>query len=807
MTFPLRRTLLVVLLALCAFWSVASNLVMAQPANISAQAEIDYALWERTATRADEAITASRASVPALEALRAELVNWRTRFQSRQDANANAIFTVRRQIDALGPAPTAESGDEAPAVADQRQQLGARLAELQEPARKAELAYSRADGLIQGIDRIIRERQARDILEFGPSPLNPAHWAPGLDALVSATTHVRNEWRQSWSNPTQKVLTGRDMPKVVLLTLLGLLLLLRGRHWSRRLAYPMMSGESGNAGRWIIGFGLSMGSLVLPVLGVYALVQAMYVSGLVGLRSDRVLQALIPAAIGFFLARWVLTRFLSAEETRSLPVRLEPAQRLSARRYGVALAMSVALVSFLQSTAGIMGWSEAQSVVILYPVLVIASLLLLRLCALMRIHARADAAEEGEDTFLSRAIHLYSSLMTALAVAAPLLGAVGYYKLAHALMYPSLASLGLVMVLVVLQRLIIEIYVLITGNRAGSGESLTPVIAGFGMVVLTLPLFALIWGARVADLTELWTKASEGIVLGGMRISPTVFFTFAIVFAIGFLMTRLIQGALKNTILPRTRIDKGGRNAAVSGAGYLGIFLSAIIAVTSAGIDLSSLAIVAGALSLGIGFGLQNIVSNFVSGIILLIERPISEGDWIEVGGIHGYVRDISVRSTRIETFDRSDVIVPNADFVSGRVTNYTRGNTVGRLIVPVGVAYGSDTKKVDQILRDIAESQPMVLASPPPNVVFRGFGASSLDFEIRAILRDVNWVMSVHSDINHEIARRFAEENIEVPFPQQDIWLRNPQDLTSGPRPSPSQSRTTAEDEIITAPPPQEKA
>ena len=735
-----------------------------------------YPFWEEIATNAEAKIDSpDYATTDDLEVLRSRIAAFRAEFTNARAANADRIATLQAQIAALGPEP--EAGGESATITAERITLNAQMEALRAPVIRAEVAFSRAEGLIGEIDGIVRERQARRLLQLGPSPLDPRNWPVAVTdtrrILSDLGTQVADLSDQQRKNRFQD-----QLPLVVLLLALSLTLIVRGRRWAGHAIEYMRNFGGRGAGVW--GFLLSLLRIVLPLLGVFILAYALRLTGLLGEKIENLLSQL-PAWGALLLGfRWLAERLFARDDDEAL-ILLPGDKRRAARYYMLVLSVLFVLRGLIGVTFDLENAAAETIAVLAFPIVVMIGVMLFLLGMMLRTFGASDEAhteEQVQKVGMTRVIRVFANAMIAVSVIAPSMAGVGYSEAGNALLYPTVFSLLVLGFVVALQRFVADVYGLLSGQGAEARDSLAAILVGFVLVLASLPLLALIWGARVADLTELWTQFLLGFDIGGTRISPSNFLTFVIIFVVGYTITRLLQSTLRQNVLPKTRIDIGGQNALVSGIGYVGIFFAALIAVTVAGLDLSAFAIVAGALSVGIGFGLQTIVSNFVSGIILLVERPISEGDWIEVGGQMGYVKHISVRSTRIETFDKTDVIVPNSDLISGTVTNYTRGNTIGRLIVQVGVAYGTDTKRVDAILREIAEAQPMVLRNPPANVVFMGFGADSLDFEIRAILRDVNWMLSVKNDINHEIAARFVEEGIEIPFAQRDIWLRNPEVL-----------------------------
>ncbi len=280
-------------------------------------------------------------------------------------------------------------------------------------------------------------------------------------------------------------------------------------------------------------------------------------------------------------------------------------------------------------------------------------------------------------------------------------------------------------------------------------------------------VFPTIHDAAVSLGTLEWT-------IGGFTLTPGYVLTVFLVIYGSFVVSRMLQALLLQDVLPRYSAQIGVQLAITRLVHYAVLVIGFLVLLKVMGLELSRLALLGGALGVGIGFGLQTIVNNFVSGLILLFERPLKVGDMIQVGEDMGEVRKLGLRATVVRTFDNADIVIPNADLISGQVTNWTLANRKIRVRVPVGVAYGSDIATVMKILEQCAEDNPMVLSQPRPRALFLAFGASSLDFELRVWVADFANRRSVLSELNQEIEAEFSNAGIEIPFPQTDIHLRS---------------------------------
>jgi small-conductance mechanosensitive channel len=241
------------------------------------------------------------------------------------------------------------------------------------------------------------------------------------------------------------------------------------------------------------------------------------------------------------------------------------------------------------------------------------------------------------------------------------------------------------------------------------------------------------------------------------------------------LLNWLLRRFVVQRLLKRTRFDPSLQYAINKIAGYVFVIVGFFIALQVNNVNLSSLAVIAGAVGVGIGFGLQNIINNFVSGLIILAERPITIGDRVEVGNVVGQVTRINLRSTVVVTNDNISIIVPNSDFISTAVTNWSHGDPRVRMRLPVGVAYGTDTEKLKRLLLEVAKEHPKVLTDPPPTVFFLGFGDSSLDFELGVWTAEMTYKpRGFRSDLFFAIEKKLRENEIEIPFPQRDLHLRS---------------------------------
>ncbi len=263
--------------------------------------------------------------------------------------------------------------------------------------------------------------------------------------------------------------------------------------------------------------------------------------------------------------------------------------------------------------------------------------------------------------------------------------------------------------------------------------------------------------------------------LGNRPLSAWTFIYIILLLAILIFLTGKLRRWLTNTLLAKSSLDIGIRQSIGTISRYVILTLGFVVIMQTAGIDLSAIKIMAGALGIGIGFGLQNVTNNFVSGLIILFERPIKVGDRIEVGSVTGEVIKISARATTVLTNDNIAIIVPNSEFISSKVTNWSHNDNNVRFKVPVDVAYGSDVRKVEKILLEVAKDDSDVLTVPPPAVRFISFGDNGLHFELRAWSSTlIQRPGKLISQLNFAIYKKFEEHKIDIPFPQRDMHIKS---------------------------------
>lgn len=463
----------------------------------------------------------------------------------------------------------------------------------------------------------------------------------------------------------------------------------------------------------------------------------------------------------------------------SLPYNILPLMRKRLIRFGSLLYLGyVTLVLFEQQ-------SLSEPIRQLFSSLYITLLSLHLLRTLWLIHKAMPAKK----SLWSKLLHLFLSSLVLAIITADWLG---HTPLAWFILTQSSFTLLGMLLIWLSHLLIMSSFDVLSGTQAQWQQSLRQTIglkktsAIPELIWLRLVLILLVWTSAIWLLLKIWQlpvtdlhhfldAITIGFTVANITIVPSRIVTGFITFPLLMLLSRWLKQQLANRS-DLLILNQGTREALATIVGYLSFVLAMFISLLLAGVNFSGLTLIAGALSVGIGFGLQNIVSNFISGLILLIERPIKVGDRIIVGDLEGHVKKISIRSTQIRsTQEFSDIIVPNSQLIAERVTNLMLHDSEGRLSIPIGVAYGSDTALVRQILLEVTNQNPEILPNRT-EIWFKAFGESTLNFELRCIIKNIDRKYEIISDLLLNIDQQFRLHHIEIPFPQRDIHIRSQQ-------------------------------
>ncbi len=663
----------------------------------------------------------------------------------------------------LGPAPAKDAPAESAEIAGQRKELTDEFNDIDGELKQARVLTVKTDQLG---DRVAQKRHAlyaNELFARSASILDPSFWTEvyralpielrSIEALVDAWSehHTRPRWAGA---------------ALIIVVIIAIVIVLT-RWWLPRLIGEPSNTRSAKA--WAALWVFIWFAIRTPLAGFAALL-ALTTFGLLTVRLEQIAQGVVAGMAAAAFGHGVARGLLAPEHPHRRLVQEDDETALcfynhllwASRALGVLIVLQVihkTLFAPLVITVATNALFAATTAAFLVH-------LVLRLGTIKK--------NRGEALVAASWAHPLGLLMAVLIGIALVAGYAGVAAFISLRVIVAAAVFGaLFLLLVITQTLFASINEQTPkGQMLAESLGIDPRTLGLSgallsaliRVILIATSFLLIigpWEVSTADLFDTVRNIPFGFKIGEIRVSFQAILAAILVLVLLLVLMRIIQRWLERELLPRTGLEPSLQLSIVTIFGYVGAITAIALALSGLGFDLQKIALIAGALSVGIGFGLQSIVSNFVSGLILLTERPIRVGDSIVVKGEEGWVRRVRVRATEIETFDRASVIIPNSEFITGVVKNWTRANRLGRIVVKVGVSYETDPDRVRDILTDIANAHPQIVQTPPPAAYLVAFGETQLEFELRCVVAEVEKGLSVRSELHYAIIQKFREAGI----------------------------------------------
>lgn len=698
------------------------------------------------------------------------------------------LAAVKDQIAKIGPAPAKDAPPEAPAITQERKRLTDQAAALDGAIKTAELTWVRARQLVERITDLRHSLFARNLMERLPSPLLPPLWTNARQEWPNLSHYIHYVVTDWWGTAQQRMgelagLLALAVAVYAITRYIARRLVIWRRAWlSQRISTTPSFFARAAAVAWSAP--LRLLPATLAALTIYAGLDAL---NLLSFPSDSIAASIFWGVL-IFVAVASLVRAVLAPENPTW--RLVPLSSRSARTICRLLQGIAAVYAVDMALSGI-----NRALVVPLSITVVQAFLTTAVFSLLLIGLLVTPFEPSDHTpgeHIRRSAPVWVKLpLWAVAIGILAATCTGYVALGR-FAAQQIVLTGVVLLVTGLLYLAIRAFTRepadtaypvgdLLQTRFGLDEprrhqlaTLTEFALTLVLLIVAVPVLLLQWGFSWPDIRDWLTAALFGFEIGQFRISLARILIGLVLFTALLFLTRLFQRWLRDTVLQPPRVDAGIANSIDTTVGYAGIVVAALLAVSYAGVDITNLAIVAGALSVGIGFGLQSIVNNFVSGLILLVERPVKVGDIVAIGNDSGTIRRISVRATEIETPDRSSLIVPNSELITARVLNKTHRNSLGRAVIKIGVGYDADPEKVAALLLGVANEHPLVLAAPPPSALFENFGDSALEFTLIAQVSDLTQLGNVQSELRIAVLKAMRAEGIEIPFPQVDVTMRD---------------------------------